>query len=114
MVAECRDASLRGAAAIVIRPERVTIADPAEPAPSGHNTIPGTVTGVVYLGASSQVRVEVAPGTTLVAQVSNHDGPRSVTAQAGARVACTFAPDAVQVLRQSSAPQAPELDIQLA
>ena len=114
VIAECRDASLRGAAAIVIRPERVTVAGPADPVPSGHNSIPGTVTGVVYLGASSQVRVEVAPGTTLVAQVANHDGPRSVSAQPGAPVVCTFAPDAVQVLRQSSAPQAPELDIQLA
>ena len=114
MHAVCRDATLRGAAAIVIRPERITVAAPEAPVPSGHNSVEGTVTDVVYLGAASQVRVEVAPGSTLVAQVANHDGPRSVTAQPGSRVACIFDPDAVQVLRQSSAATAPELDIQLA
>ncbi len=112
--AGCRDSSLRGAAAIVIRPERISVTDPAVPAPSGHNSLEGTVTDVVYLGASSQVRVEVAPGSTLVAQVANHDGPHSVTARPGSPVACTFAPDAVQVLRRSSVPTAPELDIRLA
>jgi spermidine/putrescine transport system ATP-binding protein len=112
--AVCRDSSLRGAAAIVIRPERISVADATLPVPGGHNCVEGTVTDVVYLGAASQVRVEVAPGSTLVAQVANHAGPRSVTAQPGGRVACTFAPDAVQVLRQSNATTAPELDIQLA
>ena len=114
MHAVCRDATLRGAAAIVIRPERVTVAAPDAPVPSGHNSVEGTVTDVVYLGAASQVRVEVAPGSTLVAQVANHDGPRSVSARPGSRVACVFDPDAVQVLRQSTATTAPELDIQLA
>jgi spermidine/putrescine transport system ATP-binding protein len=112
--AECRDHTLRGAAAIVIRPERIAVADAGDPVPAGHNCLPGTVTDVVYLGAASQVRIEVAPGATLVAQVANHAGPRSVSARPGSRVTCTFAPDAVQVLRQSAVEVPDELAIQLA
>jgi spermidine/putrescine transport system ATP-binding protein len=104
----------RGAAAVVIRPERIAISPADTEPPSGCNVVPGTVRDVVYLGASTQVRVDVAGGQTLVAQVANHDGPRSVTAGPGTRVACTFSPDAVQVLRRSDAEVPAELAIQLA
>ena len=112
--AECRDETLRGAAAIVIRPERVAVSNAGDEVPAGHNCLPGTVTDVLYLGAASQVRVEVAPGATLVVQVANHAGPRSVSASPGSRVTCVFAPDAVQVLRQSTAEVPDELAVQLA
>ncbi len=112
--AECRDPELRGAAAVVIRPERVAVVEPSEPVPAGHNWLRGVVTDVVYLGASTQVRVEIASGSTLVALVANHAGPRSVKAAPGSAVTCTFATDAVQVLRQSDAEVPAELAIQLA
>ena len=48
-----------GPAAIVIRPERITLQQPGESAPEGYNLIGGTVAEVVYLGASTQVHVDV-------------------------------------------------------
>jgi hypothetical protein len=51
---------------------------------------------------------------TLVAQVANHAGPRSVSARPGSRVDCSFAPEAVQVLRRSTVALLPEAEVQLA
>ena len=51
----------RGPAAIVVRPERIAVADEAAPGPAGHNRLTGTVLDVVYLGAATQVRVDVGP-----------------------------------------------------
>jgi spermidine/putrescine transport system ATP-binding protein len=43
-----------GAAAIVIRPERISLQDPADPIREGSNVISGTVKHVVYLGNCTQ------------------------------------------------------------
>ena len=92
-----------GPAAIVIRPERITVQGPDEPVPLGHNVIPGTVTAVVYLGAATQVHVDVGESTPLVVEVANHAGPRSVALEPGSRVQCVCTPDAVRVLTRSAA-----------
>ena len=60
LVAEVAGEVSRGPAAVVIRPERIAIAEEASPGPAGHNRLTGTVRDVVYLGAATQVRVEVA------------------------------------------------------
>ncbi|MEI7914753.1 MAG: ABC transporter ATP-binding protein [Mycobacteriaceae bacterium] len=92
-----------GPAAIVIRPERVTVQQPDDPVPAGYNVIGGTVTEVVYLGASTQVHVDVGESSALVVDVPNHSGPQSVGYASGMVVRCVCAPDAVRVLRASPA-----------
>ena len=92
-----------GPAAIVIRPERITLQQPGESAPEGYNLIGGTVAEVVYLGASTQVHVDVGEPAPLVVDVPNQAGPRSVGYRPGMAVSCLCAPDAVRVLHRSTA-----------
>ena len=73
----------RGPAAIVIRPERITLHGPGDPVPLGCNVVAGTVAAVVYLGASTQVHIDVGEPTALVVEVPNHEGPGSVMLPAG-------------------------------
>jgi spermidine/putrescine transport system ATP-binding protein len=100
-----------GPAAIVIRPERISLLHPDESAPAGHgNLIPGTVRDVVYLGANTQVLVSAdaeAPAP-LTVEVPNHSGPGSVELRPGDRVVCACAPEAVRVLRRSAPARASE------
>ena len=93
----------RGEAAIVVRPERVAIGAESAPTPAGHNRVVGTVLDVVYLGPSTQVRVDVGENRVLLVQIANEAGPHSFKAGRGERVACWFSPAAVQVLRRSDA-----------
>ena len=106
----------RGPAAIVIRPERITLQPPDEPVRQGCNAIGGTVREVVYLGSCTQVHVDVGAPTALVVEVPNAAGPSSVSHAAGAAVACVCAHDAVRVLRRSSAlvvAEPAEVDVEL-
>jgi spermidine/putrescine transport system ATP-binding protein len=93
-----------GPAAIVIRPERITLQGPDDVVEHGCNVIAGTVSEVVYLGSATQVHVDVGEPTALVVEVPNHAGPRSVSHQPGARVHCVCTPDAVRVLTRSPVP----------
>ena len=95
-----------GSAAIVIRPERIAVQQPGERVPTGYNVIGGTVAEVVYLGASTQVRVDVGESAALVVDVPNHSGPQSVGFHPGMAVSCVCAPDAVRVLHRSPASMA--------
>ena len=92
-----------GPAAVVIRPERITVQLPDEPVAAGYNAIGGTVSEVVYLGASTQVHVDVGEPTDLVVDVPNHSGPQSVGFHAGMAVRCVCAADAIRVLHRSPA-----------
>jgi len=92
-----------GPAAVVIRPERITLHDPDSPVTQGHNAIRGTVTEIVYLGSSTQVHVDVGGHLPLMVEVPNASGPASVSHQPGAAVTCICAHDAVRVLHRSSA-----------
>ncbi len=92
-----------GPAAIVIRPERITLAQAGDPIPPGYNVIGGTVAEVVYLGASTQVHVDVGETAALLVDVPNHDGPLSVGYRPGMPVRCLCAPDAVRLLQRSPA-----------
>lgn len=94
----------RGAAAIVIRPERIVLQEPDEPVAAGQNAISGTVAQIVYLGAQTQVHVDVGAATTLVVEVPNNAGPASVTHALGSPVTCVCAHDAVRVLQRSPTP----------
>jgi spermidine/putrescine transport system ATP-binding protein len=92
-----------GPAAVVIRPERITLQDPGAPVSQGHNAIRGTVSEVVYLGSCTQVHVDVGAPSALIVEVPNASGPGSVTHQPGVEVACICTHDAVRVLHRSSA-----------
>ena len=92
-----------GPAAIVIRPERITLQDAGTPVSNGHNAIGGTVSAVVYLGSCTQVHVDVGAPSALIVEVPNASGPGSVTHQPGVEVACICTHDAVRVLHRSSA-----------
>ena len=78
-----------------------------EQVPRGRNVLRGTVRDIVYLGAATQVHVELAGGHTLTVEVANHDGPASVTHMPGTTVQCVCTPDAVRVLRRSEAAAPP-------
>jgi spermidine/putrescine transport system ATP-binding protein len=97
------DSARTGPAAIVIRPERITLQDAGSPVSQGHNAIGGTVAEVVYLGSSTQVHVDVGAPSRLIVEVPNMSGPASVTHQPGAAVTCVCTHDAVRVLHRSSA-----------
>ncbi|MBP1818873.1 ABC transporter ATP-binding protein [Mycobacterium sp. OAE908] len=92
-----------GAAAIVIRPERIVLQEPGAPISHDRNVIGGVVAQVVYLGSTTQVHVDVGAPTPLIVEVANHAGPRSVTHEPGARVCCVCTQDAVRVLHRSDA-----------
>jgi spermidine/putrescine transport system ATP-binding protein len=92
-----------GPAAIVIRPERITLTDRGVPAPAGSNAVDGTVAQVVYHGASTQVHVDVGETTALIVDVPNQSGPQSVGYQSGMAVTCVCSRDAVRVLTRSTA-----------
>ena len=74
----------RGDAAIVVRPERIAIGDESTPSPAGHNRVEGTVLDVVYLGASTQVRVEVGARRRRAARADRQPG-RAAFVQGHAR-----------------------------
>jgi len=103
LVAAVDDSQVSGAAAIVIRPERISLQDPADLVPAGSNLIDGIVKHVVYLGNCTQVHVEVGAPEELVVEVPNRSGPQSVTHTAGQKVNCLCTHDAVRVLHRSSA-----------
>jgi spermidine/putrescine transport system ATP-binding protein len=111
IAAEVRHDVPRGDAAIVVRPERIAVAEESQPGPVGHNRLTGTVRDVVYLGAATQVRVDVGNDQFLLVQVANQAGPRSFTATPGEQVACWFSPSAVQVLRRSDAKLPDPVDV---
>ena len=92
-----------GPAAVVIRPERIAIIGADDPVPVGRNVLRGMVRDIVYIGASTQVHVELPAKQTLTVEVANHDGPGSVVHLPGATVQCVCTPDAVRVLRRSAA-----------
>jgi spermidine/putrescine transport system ATP-binding protein len=93
----------KGPAAIVIRPERIVLQGRDEPVRQGYNAINGTVAQVVYLGACTQVHVDVGVATALVVEVPNASGPSSVAHSPGSAVTCVCAHDAVRVLHRSTA-----------
>ena len=97
LVAERGERSARGDVQVTIRPERVRI----EPlAPESENRLRGVVSRVVYLGASTQVFVELPHGEILQAALPSGSGqaPRE-----GSPVIVYLPPDALRVLARSDA-----------
>ena len=87
------DLDVRGAAKIVIRPERIEL---EEHGASGPNRVPAMVERVVYVGSAVQVIVHAATGETLQALVQNKGGEFPYTQ--GSPVQLFLPPDALRVL----------------
>jgi spermidine/putrescine transport system ATP-binding protein len=84
-----------GPAHAVIRPERVRI-EPYRQDDPGPNRVPAMVERLVFLGASTQVMLRLAPGAPLQAVVPN-DGTEATLSQ-GTPVHVFLAPDVLRVL----------------
>jgi spermidine/putrescine transport system ATP-binding protein len=99
-----------GPAAVVIRPERIAMVKADDSVPVGRNVLRGMVRDIVYLGAATQVHVELSAGQTLTVEVANSEGPSSVTFPPGCTVQCVCTADAVRVLRRSAAAMPADVD----
>ena len=99
LVVERGDTEHLGPAHAVIRPERVRIEEHGSPGP---NRVPAMVERLVFLGASTQVMLRLAPGPQLQATVQNDGGHPPHLAQ-GTPVHVFLAPDALRVLRGTAA-----------
>ena len=102
-IEDTAESAVKGKAAIVIRPERITVQGPDEPVGEARNAIAGVVSQVVFLGNCTQVHVDVGAPAALIVEVPNLSGPGSVSHQPGERVNCVCTHDAVRVLHRSSA-----------
>jgi spermidine/putrescine transport system ATP-binding protein len=85
-----------GPAHAVIRPERIRIEPYQQDGQVGPNRVPAMIERLVFLGASTQVMLRLAPGELLQAVVPN-DGTEAGFAQ-GTPVHAFLAPDALRVL----------------
>jgi spermidine/putrescine transport system ATP-binding protein len=98
LLASRGDTSVRGAAKVVIRPERVRL----EPqGTTGENRLPGMLERVVYLGNSIQLIVRLATGETLQALVPNDGSP--LAWERGAPICAHLPSDGVRVLAADTA-----------
>ena len=69
-----RPAPWRGGAGRVsvgVRPEKIRLREPSEPAPAGHNPLVGVVRDTSYLGVSTQYQVEARGGARLTVYEQN-------------------------------------------
>jgi len=60
-----------------VRPERLTLLAPGEPAPAGANAWPGRIAETIYVGDATRYRVRVGPdeaGLTLTVKAQNRGG----------------------------------------
>jgi spermidine/putrescine transport system ATP-binding protein len=85
-----------GPAHALIRPERVRIEPYSQDGQVGQNRVPAMVERLVFLGASTQVMLRLAPGALLQAVVPN-DGTEATLSQ-GTPVHVFLAPDVLRVL----------------
>jgi len=85
-----------GPAHALIRPERVRIEPYGQDGQVGPNRVPAMIERLVFLGASTQVMLRLAPGTPLQAVVPN-DGTEATLSQ-GTPVHVFLAPDVLRVL----------------
>ena len=87
------DQECTGPVKVVIRPERVLVADGE---PTGENSVPAMVERLVYVGPTTQVHLRLPHGAPLQALVANHGGRPEW--EPGTPVSATLPADALRVL----------------
>jgi spermidine/putrescine transport system ATP-binding protein len=97
LVAECDHPGTPGAAAAVVRPERLRVMPHGE---TGQNCIPGMIDRTIYVGSNLQVMVRLANGDLLQASVPN-DGVDLDSHAQGAPVSVHVPADALRILAPS-------------
>jgi spermidine/putrescine transport system ATP-binding protein len=86
----------------VVRPEKLRIADAADPAPAGQPSVEGTVESSVFLGTATQIVVRLGDDVPLTVLVPNADEEeRQRLPGGGARVRLSWAPEHTHVVRSS-------------
>ena len=96
LVVDRAEVDALGPAHALIRPERVRIEPYGQDGQAGPNRVPAMVERLVFLGASTQVMLRLAPGALLQAVVPN-DGTEDTLSQ-GTPVHVFLAPDVLRVL----------------
>jgi putative spermidine/putrescine transport system ATP-binding protein len=90
-----------------IRPEKIAIQPPGATngaARSGPGRARGTVREVVYLGAATQVVVDLEVGGSLTVQVQNAAGPAETVPDRGAQALLTWRPEHLVAIPDAPAP----------
>jgi spermidine/putrescine transport system ATP-binding protein len=90
---------IKGDAKIVVRPERVHVEGPGA---TGQNRIPAMVERLVYLGATSQIFINLPMGDTLQVLTQNASGRPDYSQ--GDAVTVFFPPEAVRLVAPSDVP----------
>jgi spermidine/putrescine transport system ATP-binding protein len=94
----------------VVRPEKLRIEKLGDGNGAGANGMPqveGTVESSLYLGTATQVVVELGAGVRMTVLVPNaSEAERQRLPGGGARVALSWAPEHMHVVRESSPPEA--------
>ncbi|MFN3615159.1 MAG: TOBE domain-containing protein, partial [Rubrimonas sp.] len=86
-------AAKAGRATVAVRPEHVTLTDPAEP-----GALCGSVAELVYVGAETHVHLALDGGPTLVARLPNR-GDGAAEPAPGTRLGAIIRPGLAQLLR---------------
>ncbi len=89
------DVAFRGAAKVVIRPERIGVEPAGSPGP---NRVPGLLTNVVYLGSGLQLAIQLASGHSVTALVPNNGEDTAAAWSPGMSVACHLPPAGLRIL----------------
>ena len=96
LIAGRGDLEAIGEVQVTIRPERVQLEPPG---PVGNNRLRGSVSRVVYLGATTNVLLELAQGERL--QASLRSGAEAY--REGSPIGVYFPPESLRILRRSDA-----------
>ena len=93
LVAGSGDLDARGRVKIMLRPERLEVGNPDRPGP---NRLLGEVERLVYMGAITQMFIQLDGGQTVQAMITNHGDTMAYSR--GSRVSVVLASSALRVL----------------
>jgi spermidine/putrescine transport system ATP-binding protein len=88
---------------IGVRPEKIRLREPSDPAPAGHNQLSGTVADASYIGVSTQYIVETRGGARVTVYEQNIErATRAELWSRGDEVTLTWSPDHSFVVEASA------------
>ncbi|MEX2440453.1 MAG: ABC transporter ATP-binding protein [Actinomycetota bacterium] len=89
-----------GTVKVGVRPERMSIAPESDAAPSGHNSVTGTLQMSTFIGVSHQHKIDGPDGTSMTVYVQNLGANRAP--QPGERVRLSWSPEYTFVVKPSA------------